>query len=340
MDGASANGGGLLFSATCGALAAGPFRRRRGGAAENPGALRIADRASSLGPVPPVLFARDPTSVAIAEPAPPVRRGATELRGGSPSRRPTPGRPEPEAETPFISAGSRGEAVELAWSVPVERVLSDPALRFDSPHYDPAVDAVVSRLRASGLPLSPLSDLARLHLPGQFARVWANDAEHGTPYLNATDLLSLFALGLPSAGPRFLSRFSETDIEALRIRKGWLLMTCSGTIGRVFAVPERLDGWAATHDLIRIVPPSGMVGYLFAWCSTSAARAQILSHTHGGQIDHVTEEQVAGLLVPRLPEKRVREIDRRVVEALEARERALEDLLDAWAGVLPEPNHG
>lgn len=337
MDGASANGGGLLFSATCSALAAGPLRRRRGSAAENPGALRIAGRASSFGPVPPARFGRDPTSVAIAEPAPPVRRA--ELRGGSPGRRPIPGRSEPEVETSFGSAAPGGEAAELAWSVPVERILSDPALRFDSPHYDPAVDAVVSRLRASGLPLSPLSDLARLHLPGQFARVWANDAGHGIPYLNATDLLSLFALGLPAAGPRFLSRFSETDIEALRIRKGWLLMTCSGTIGRVFAVPERLDGWAATHDLIRIVPPRGMVGYLFAWCSTSAARAQILSHTHGGQIDHVTEEQVAGLLVPRLPEERVREIDRRVVEALEARERALGDLLDAWTEVPPEPNH-
>lgn len=88
-----------------------------------------------------------------------------------------------------------------------------------------------------------------------------------------------------------------------------------------------------------------MVGYLFAWCSTPAARAQILRHTHGGRIDHVTEEQVAGLLAPRLPEKRVREIDRKVVEALRARERALEDLLEAWAALRtehppPEPSHG
>lgn len=337
MDTASAGSGLTLFPATREPSAAASFRRGRGGGPGKPRARRTADRASRFAPVPRMPFGRDPISAAIADPAGPPVKKRSGPRGGSEGGRPTPGRSEIRFETPFGPAAPHGEAGGIASSVPVERVRSDPALRFDATHYDPAVDAVVGGLRASGLLLSPLSDLASLHLPGQFTRVWAKDAEHGIPYLNATDLLSLFALGLPSAGPRFLSRYSETDLEALRVREGWLLMTCSGTIGRVFAMPGRLDGWAATHDLIRIVPPRGMVGYLFAWCSTPAARAQILSHTHGGQIDHVTEEQVAGLLVPRLSAKRVREIDRKVVEALEARERALEDLLEAWA-VLP-PGH-
>lgn len=81
----------------------------------------------------------------------------------------------------------------------------------------------------------------------------ATDRKHGLPYLNATDLLSLMALGVP-ARQRYLSCETETDIDALVIREGMLLLTCSGTIGRVFYVPSRLDGWAATHDLIRIVP--------------------------------------------------------------------------------------
>lgn len=224
--------------------------------------------------------------------------------------------------------------------MPISRILADPALRLDAAHYDPAVDDVMSQLRASGLPLDPLSELATLVLPGQFTRIWATDRAHGIPYLNATDLLNLFALGVPSGAPRYLSRQSETDVDALIIREGWLLMTCSGTIGRVFSVPKRLDGWAATHDLIRIVPRPGMAGYLFAWCSTPAARTQILSHTHGGQIDHVTEEQVRGLLVPRLPGERIRAIDHAVTRALDARERALAALVDTWSDMSPEGLHG
>ena len=79
-------------------------------------------------------------------------------------------------------------------------------------------------------------------------------------------------------------------------------MTCSGTIGRVFYVPKRLDGWVATHDLIRIIPKGdSLAGYLYAWLSQPDAQTQILSHTHGGQIDHVTDKQVGTVLVPRLP---------------------------------------
>ena len=108
-------------------------------------------------------------------------------------------------------------------------------------------------------------------------------------------------------------------------------MSCSGTIGRVFYVSERLDGWAATHDLIRIVPDkTEMVGYLYAYLSTPAAQSQILSHTHGGQIDHVTDAQVASILVPIRPQAEILSISLRVMKALHSREKALEALTDAW----------
>ena len=187
----------------------------------------------------------------------------------------------------------------------------------------------LSALEASGFALKPLDDLATLSLPGRFERVWAADKQHGHPYLNATDLLSLFAIGVPSK-ERYLSGESDVDMDALIIRHNWLLMTCSGTIGRVFHVPKRLDGWAATHDLIRIAPKDGMVGYLFAWCMTEAARTQVLAHTHGGQIDHVTAGQVGSILVPMLPPSKVRELDVAVLRALKAREKELEKLEKLW----------
>lgn len=233
-----------------------------------------------------------------------------------PPRTASPSRPEP-----------------TAWSLSVERIFASGGLRLDASHFDPGLDSCVSALKASGLALKPLDDLAELSLPGRFERVWAADERHGLPYLNATDLLSLFAIGAPSK-ERYLSRESHVDIDALVIRRNWLLMTCSGTIGRVFHVPKRLDGWVATHDLIRIAPKEGMVGYLFAWCMTDAARTQVLAHTHGGQIDHVTAEQVGSMLVPMLPFKEARELDRAVLRALKAREKELEKLEKLWPGAV------
>ena len=214
------------------------------------------------------------------------------------------------------------------WSLSVDRVFAQDRLRFDASFFDPVVDAHMEMLESRHTKC--LSDLATLVLPGRFERIWAVDEEHGKPYLNATDLLTLFSLGIPSQ-VRYLSPKTDTNLDNLVIREGWLLMTCSGTIGRVYHVPARLDGWAATHDLIRIIPNSpNMTGYLYAWCTTSVAQAQILSHTHGGQINHVTEQQVGKLLVPRLHGRTARRLNECVMAALEDREKALNTLVNAW----------
>ncbi len=222
------------------------------------------------------------------------------------------------------------EVIE-SWTVSVANIYGSSDLRLDASHFDPKAASAIQELEKSGFELKCLSDLASVELRGQFSRIWAKDDEHGVRYLNATDLLSLFALGVPAGGTRFLSYATSTDIDRLLIREGWLLMTCSGTIGRIFYVPKRLDSWAATHDLIRIIPKeSNMVGYLHTWLATPLAQAQILSHTHGGQIDHVTDKQVAGVLVPLLPREQMERINREVMKAFHDRETAIEALTSAW----------
>ena len=215
------------------------------------------------------------------------------------------------------------------WSVSIERIFADRGLRLDVTRFNPDLDECLEELRGCGHELVPLEELAKIDLPNRFERIWASDEKHGVPYLNATDLLSLFALGVPGQ-IRFLSRETNTDIEALVIRKDWLLMTCSGTLGRIFHVPKRLDGWVATHDLIRIRPQPGMVGYLFAWCMTKQAQTQVLSHTHGGQIDHVTQDHVASMLVPMLDSASIRDLDNSVLKAIRMREQSIERLESIW----------
>lgn len=217
------------------------------------------------------------------------------------------------------------------WLTSVNSIFNNGEFRFDAPHYDPIVSESKLKLKNSPYETAPLSSLADVYLRGQFTRIWANDEKHGYKYLNASEMLSLMSLGVPSGGYRYLSYATETNLEALIVREGWLLMSCSGTIGRVFYVPKRLDGWAATHDLIRIVPKDvGMVGFLMSWLNTDVAQSQIMSHTHGGQIDHVTDVQVGKVLVPLLPKALTASINKRTLEAINARDNAMESLLKVW----------
>lgn len=188
------------------------------------------------------------------------------------------------------------------WAIPLQDIYNNTGKRLDASHYNRQTAIAVRELENCGCPLKSLSVLADVKLPGQFVRIWAEDKIYGYPYVNATDLMSLTGIGNFIGNPRYLSKETETNIRELVIHEGWLLMTCSGTIGRVFYVPKRLDGWVATHDLIRIIPHKDIpVGFLHTYLSSPVAQKQITGYTHGGQIDHVTHHQIGKVLIPVLP---------------------------------------
>lgn len=215
------------------------------------------------------------------------------------------------------------------WGVSVDAISKQDQIRMDAEHYEPGIVANYARLKSLGVALAPLSDFADVELPSMFSRIWAQDAQHGVPYLNATDLMSYYALGVP-AQERFLSHASNVKMPPLIIRKGMILLTCSGTIGRVFDVPDELDGWAGTHDLVRIIPHDPkMKGFLRAYLASEFAQIQILSHTHGGQIDHVTGEQVASCLVPELDTVTIREISQMADKSDQMRNTGVRTMRDA-----------
>ncbi len=214
-----------------------------------------------------------------------------------------------------------------AWEVPLQDIYDNGDMRLDASHYDRDTAQALHHLRQSGYELKQLSEIASVLLPGQFVRIWAKDKVHGIPYVNATDLMSLTGIGLLESNTRYLSRQTAVDIGGLLIREGWILMTCSGTIGRVFYVPKRLDQWVATHDLIRIIPNNPEhIGFLHAYLSSPIAQKQILGYTHGGQIDHVTHHQVGAVLVPMLGDEKVSAIHKRTMQALRTREQVVDTL--------------
>tara|TARA_R110002110_G_C13416501_1_gene714080 strand:+ start:299 stop:1066 length:768 start_codon:yes stop_codon:yes gene_type:complete len=207
---------------------------------------------------------------------------------------------EEPIETPDNASLIQHLTTPKGWGVSVDQIVLQEGKRIDAEHYDPIVIANDNRLKALGVPLKPLSEFAEVHLPSMFTRIWAKDSDHGVQYLNATDLMSYFALGVP-AQERYLSHASDVNMSPLIVRKGMILLSCSGTIGRVFDVPDELDGWVGTHDIVRIIPREAEIkGFLRAYLASPFAQTQILSHTHGGQIDHVTGDQVASCLVPEL----------------------------------------
>ena len=186
----------------------------------------------------------------------------------------------------------------VGWTTPASDIYGNTYARLDAEHYDPDTKGVLQTLE--GLSLTPLGEWADIDLPGQFTRIWADDATHGLPYINATTLMYYTAFGVPDK-MRFLSRATEVDISRLILAEGTLLVTCSGTLGRVYVVPPSIAGWAGTHDLVRVCPHNAaLTGYLLAYLRSVFAQMQLLGDGYGGQIDHLTDKHVASCLVPEL----------------------------------------
>lgn len=76
------------------------------------------------------------------------------------------------------------------WGVSVDAISKQDQIRMDAEHYEPGIVANYAQLKSLGVALAPLSDFADVELPSMFSRIWAQDAQHGIPYLNATDLMS------------------------------------------------------------------------------------------------------------------------------------------------------
>src|SRR5690606_14466242 len=92
----------------------------------------------------------------------------------------------------------------------------------------------------------------------------------------------------PSA---YISDLTQTDIAALRVQKGQVLLTCSGTIGNCTFVSNTLNTRIFSHDLIRINPKE-YNGYVYAYLKSRTGFTIINTNNYGAVIDHIEPEHL------------------------------------------------
>jgi len=145
-------------------------------------------------------------------------------------------------------------------------------------------------------------------IPGRFKRFYVDDPEQGEPWLSPSDMLKADLSGL-----RLVSRKLTPNIETLRIRQDWMLLSRSGTIGNLAYVREDMDGLIGSDDIIRIVadPTRILPGYLYTFLSSPLGKALIEQKTYGAVVPHIEAHHVIDLPIPRLDpatEQRIHEL--------------------------------
>ncbi len=180
--------------------------------------------------------------------------------------------------------------------------LSEIAGRLDASYHVPIVDAIIEHLENHADEITMVSDdrISReIILPSRFKRVYVKEG-YGITFFGGRSIGELDPLD-----KKYLS-FSQHDKkikDELTIHEGMILVTCSGTIGNLALVPKHWEGWAMTHDIIRIVPAEEVIGYLYIWLQSEYAAKIIKAYSYGAVVKHIEKSHIAGVPVPLLKNK-------------------------------------
>lgn len=157
------------------------------------------------------------------------------------------------------------------------------------------------------------------HRP-RFRRNYVSKKE-GDPYLMPNEIF-LF----PIKARKFIKDYPE----GLKIEPDWILITCSGSVGRIRISDSVLSGYVMSHDLIRLVPKDkNFLGYVYAYLNTWVGQAFLTKTNYGGPIKHIEPHHVAGIPIPILDDDIIREVNRKILEAHKMREEAQLKLIKA-----------
>ncbi|WIM09468.1 N-6 DNA methylase [Enhydrobacter sp.] len=121
-------------------------------------------------------------------------------------------------------------------------------------------------------------------------------------------------------------------IKILRVQEGDLLVTRSGTIGRVAYVTPRLVGAIVSDDMIRVrIKDETIRFYVYAYLQSYAGYNQMLRNEYGSVQQHLEPKHIAGILIPVPPDwagvSGIVEATRAAVKARETFEKSFSSLM-------------
>lgn len=147
-------------------------------------------------------------------------------------------------------------------------------------------------------------------------RVYVDSPEHGLMFFTASDLFK----ASPKSS-KYISKKYSPYLKDLELKKDWILITRSGTLGLVKYSTSDYEGTIGTDDLVRIKPLEREIlgGYMYAYLSSKYGYGLLTQSGYGGVVKHIEPHHVEKIKVPIFPELKQQEIHDLIVEASKLR---------------------
>lgn len=174
--------------------------------------------------------------------------------------------------------------------------------------------------------------LTTSYVCGRFKRIWVEKSD--LPIFQPSSITDIYPT--PDG---YISHKTQTNIEALRVHAGQVLMTCSGTIGKLSFVSKTLDNSIFSHDLLRINVKNAIdAGYIYAYLKSATGNKILLTNSYGAVITHIEPEHLATVPIPDAPEDIKKRINDLIVASYMLRDES-NDLIDEATALLKNELH-
>lgn len=162
--------------------------------------------------------------------------------------------------------------------------------------------------------------VSRIFYPTRFKRDYVDYFEGAIPFYGGADILQL-----RSYTGKWLSP-NNPKLSELVVKKGWILITRSGSTGIVSVVPEAWDGFAMSEHVIRIIPDETKLNshYILGFLRSQYCQEIIAKGVFGSVIDEIDPNFIGKIDMP-IPtdEKELHEIIEPIQKAEQARSEAI-----------------
>lgn len=164
----------------------------------------------------------------------------------------------------------------------------------------------------------------------RFKRIYVEKGE-GIPFFQPSSITEIYP-----KPTKYISENTDVDIDGLKVKKGMLLMSVSGTIGKCSIVGKTLDNKVFSHDLLRLFGKNEYdVGYIYAYFCTPIGQQMLQTNNYGAVVQHIEPEHLKNIIIPNAPDPIKRKIHNLVIESYDLRDKSNE-LIDEAEQILYE----
>ena len=206
-------------------------------------------------------------------------------------------------------------------------IFKDEYLRFNAMFYRQKNQANNFKTSKNKFQIVKLEILIKkIFYPGRFKRNYVDYYKGAVPFLGGSNVTELI-----TKTNKWI-REDDPNIDQLRVREGWILVTRSGSTGIVSSVPKAWDGFAISEHVIRIIPDEKILPkeYIIAFLKSKLGQLELSKGIFGSVIEEISPKSISeiNLLIPK-DKKILNKIVKEIKESEKSRNLSMQSNVNA-----------